>query len=435
MATKMTNEQREARAKLIARKRAALEKRPMAAFGSLRVLPSGQIQARYVHKGKRFTAQTTFDTLTDADAWLAGIKTDIARGTWVSPDHVAEAAEQGQTVDEAFASYMDEGDLKPRTVDLYRYQWDRLISPVLGNREVLDLTTSQVNAWRATLPTAPRQRQQAVDLLRTVVNAAIDESGKALVNPVRSAATGGRGRKVKGAARVSRDPARTFRLTPEQVTMLADAMPPQRRFAVLFAAGTGVRFGEMAALRRSDIEIERDDAGEMTRARIKITRAVSRARGADGRTATIVGTPKTEAGIRTVALPSRLHAELDAHLDAYAANEDPKVPEDRRGLIFPGASGGFLTSSELYGEKPGVRKHGQGRKHPSKGRGWFRARVEAGVPTARWHLLRHTAISEAVDAGASPATLLARFGHTDTKTSEIYQHATDEADAALADRL
>jgi len=426
----LTDQQRQARDRAAERTRAALARRPTSAFGSLRVLPSGRIQARYVGTDeRRYTAPLTFDTLADADAWLSIVRGQIALGAWVSPDD-KPASQLGSrmTLDEVFAAYMEEGDLKPRTRDIYTYQWERLIRADepgvmdLGRRDAASLTAGDVASWRATLPAAARQRQQAADLLRAVLNLAIERT-ELKSNPAATSR-----RKTQGKVTRRRDPKRTFRLTREQIETLADAMPVQHRFAVILSAGTGVRFGELAALRRSDLTIVRDDDGEMTRARLTIERAVSLAKGPDGRRVVVEGTPKTDAGIRTIAIPSRLHDELQAHLKTYAA----PGPD---GLLFPGPSGGHLTSSALYGEKPGVRKHGKGRKHPSKGRGWFRARVEAGVPNARWHLLRHTAISEAVDAGARPADLLARFGHTDMATSAIYQHAAAEADDLLADRL
>lgn len=398
------------------------------AFGTLRQTASGRLQARYVGPDEqRYTAPMTFDNLADADGWLATVRREIMLGTWTSPGvtlsdpPMVEVAEV--TLNQLFASYMDEGDLKPRTRDLYSSQWQRLVAQTLGDQAVTSVTPTMVAQWRASLPPAPRQREQVGDLVRAVLNLAIERQ-LVLSNPAATSR-----RKTRDKRGAQRDPKRTFRLTRDQVATAADAMPEHRRFAVLFAAGTGVRFGEMAALRRSDLVIEVDDAGVMTRARVRIERAVTRARGEDGRMVTIEGMPKTAAGVRTLAVPSRLHSELERHLSAYAA-------PGANGLIFPGISGGHLTSSELYGEKPGVRKNGKGRKaRLSRGRGWFRARVEAGVPNARWHLLRHTAISEAVDAGARPADLLARFGHTDLATSAIYQHSAAEADDNLADRL
>ena len=102
-------------------------------------------------------------------------------------------------------------------------------------------------------------------------------------------------------------------------------------------------------------------------------------------------------------------------------------------MLFPTASGGLLTPTTLYGEKPGEAKHGVRKARPTKGRGLYAAREAAGRADVNWHQFRAFAISEAVDAGASPADLLRRFGHTDLRTSGLYQRAAQTADAALAE--
>ena len=198
---------------------------------------------------RRYTAPLTFDTLTDADEWLAVVRGQIALGTWVSPDaRPANVPQSRMTLDQVFEAYMDEGDLKPRTRDIYTYQWERLIRADepgvidLGNRDAASLTPSDVAEWRASLPPAPRQRQQAVDLLRAVLNLRSNaRSWRATQQPPAAG-------RLRARSCGARDPKRTFRLTREQVETLADAMPPQYRFAVLLSAGTGVRFGELAAL-------------------------------------------------------------------------------------------------------------------------------------------------------------------------------------------
>lgn len=396
-------------------------------FGTIEQLPSGRLRVRFWANDARFSSPHTYDSLIDARAWLDEQRKAVLGGYWTDPRVAAaeekKAAASSVSVNDLFAVYMEEGDLKPRTRDLYLYQWGRMIEGSIGREQVTQVTPLMVAEWQMGLPTAPRQREQARGLLRAVLNLAI-EQGRIVVNPAVTSR-----RKTKDKRALRRDPSRTFRLTREQVTALAEVMPPKHRFAVLFAAGTGLRFGEMAALQRDDLTILRDEQGAIARVRVHVQRAVTRAKNDEGRMVHVVGPPKTEAGYRMVALPSRLHDELERHLRRYA-------DEEASGLVFPGSTGGYMTPSSVYGERPGVRRHGSGRKaRRSKGRGWFRARVEVGVPKARWHVLRHTAISEAVDAGARPADLLARFGHTDIATSEIYQHAAIEADDRLADRL
>lgn len=129
-----------------------------------------------------------------------------------------------------------------------------------------------------------------------------------------------------------------------------------------------------------------------------------------------------------MAIPTGLLGRLKDHLNACAQPADD-------GLLFPSPHGDYLTPSLLTGIRPGIAKHGKGRAHPTKGRGYYLARVVAGRPDANWHQLRAFAISEAVDSGATPADLLRRSGHTDLRTSGLYQRAAADADRALADRL
>ena len=65
------------------------KKRTRRSFGGIRKLPSGRFQAWYVHPEtkKRTPAPDTFQTRTDADAWLSVIRADITTGR-VYPERV-----------------------------------------------------------------------------------------------------------------------------------------------------------------------------------------------------------------------------------------------------------------------------------------------------------------------------------------------------------
>ncbi len=55
-------------------------------WGSVRRLASGRYQARYRLDGQEFVAPGTFRTKRDADAFLAHVRADVERGTWVNPE-------------------------------------------------------------------------------------------------------------------------------------------------------------------------------------------------------------------------------------------------------------------------------------------------------------------------------------------------------------
>ena len=167
-----------------------------------------------------------------------------------------------------------------------------------------------------------------------------------------------------------------------------------------------LRFGELTELRRSDID--------MKNGRIKIRRAVVHV---DGKA--IVGTPKSDAGIRDVAIPPHLMAVVKSHIAEHAAF-------GRDGLLFPATGGGHLAPSSLYGRAPTRTRTGWG---------FYNARAAAGRPDLRFHDLRHTGAVLAAATGATLAELMARLGHSTQGAALRYQHAAADRDLEIARRL
>ncbi len=134
---------------------------------------------------------------------------------------------------------------------------------------------------------------------------------------------------------------------------------------------------------------------------IRIRRAAVRT--ADGYTTT---SPKSDAGIRDVAIPPHIIPLIEAHLAKY-------VDADRDSLIFPDDGGGHLQPSTLY-------------------RHWYKARAAAGRPDLRFHDLRHSDAVLAAATGASLAELMARLGHSTPTAAMRYQHAAKGRDREIA---
>jgi integrase len=58
-----------------------------------------------------------------------------------------------------------------------------------------------------------------------------------------------------------------------------------------------------------------------------------------------------------------------------------------------------------------------------------------GLKGLHFHDLRHAGNTWAAKAGTSTEDLMTRMGHDDMRAALIYQHASSEADQAIADRL
>lgn len=351
-------------------------------FGSVRVRGSGRWQARYLGPdGIQRMAPQTFATEREAERWLTIVESEILKNEWRPP-------EAGEIELDGYATrWVAERKLAPRTREGYEDLLRLHIRPHLGRLMIGAIRPQTVRTWRRRLLESGTPEPQAVKayaLLRAVLNTALREDRLIIENPCR----------IRGYDRYHTPERPTA--TVEQVYLLAEAMPPRFRALVLVAALTGIRWGELAALRRGDVNL---DAGV-----IRVPRKLAALRNR-----LEFGPPKSEAGRRTVALPATAVVELRAHLAEF-------VPADEEAVVFTGQKGALLRSSSFL-----------------QAVDWRGSLVKAGLtPGFHFHDLRHTGNTLAAAAGASTRELMHRMGHSSMRAALIYQHATSERDREIA---
>jgi integrase len=91
------------------------------------------------------------------------------------------------------------------------------------------------------------------------------------------------------------------------------------------------------------------------------------------------------------------------------------VPDSRDALVFTTANGRPIWRGNF-----------------NKLVGWLEAVQAIGVPGLHFHDLRHTGNHFAAATKTSLRDLMARMGHDSPRAALIYQHATSEADQAIA---
>lgn len=353
--------------------------------GAVRQLPSRRWQAKFrTPDGAYVAAPQTFDTKLDANAWLQAQAHAVERGVWKAPEPGCER-QQAQTLGEYAEVWLRQRELKPRTRAEYRRLLDQHVLPGLGESLLERITPTSVRNWYATLnPETPTRRAHAYSLLRSIYTTAVTDD-LVPTNPCRIKAAGS-----------SKKVHETRPATLPELSVIVGAMPDRYRTMVLLAAWCGLRFGELAELRRQDIDTE---AGL-----IRVQRGVTRA---DGQI--VVGDPKSQAGKRTVAVPPHLMETLVEHLGKH-------VQAPRDSLIFPARNGRHMAPSSLYAV-------------------WYPAREAAGRPDLRFHDLRHTGATLAAATGATLKELQARLGHSTVEAAMRYQHAGADRDRAIAEAL
>jgi integrase len=192
-------------------------------------------------------------------------------------------------------------------------------------------------------------------------------------------------------------------LDEEQVRLfLGEAKKSSPHYPLYLAAvTTGMRIGELLGLRWRDVDLALGSASvQQTFYRLSGSKKTG-----DG-PRLLFGTPKTEKGRRTVALPWVLVAELRRVKDAQ---------EERRRLMGPEYQNRDLVFAQLDG-KPLHAKNLTARD--------FRKVLErAGLPRIRFHDLRHSHATLLLAQGVSAKIVQERLGHASPAfTLAVYGH-------------
>lgn len=366
-------------------------------FGRIEKRDSGRYRAAYTGPdGRLYRAPMTFDARDDAVAWLSARRAEIQMEVWAPAAAARAAFRRDVPTLRAYADkWLDNRrtrgrELRPTTRQQYRMILDVYIYPTFGN-EPLDLISADaVNRWYDALaPGKETIRSQAYSLLRTIFTSAASERPHPLIpyNPAH----------IRGAGNTTR----LHKVGPASLAELetiVEELPERYKLMALLAAWCAMRFGELTELRRKDIDLVNN--------RVKITRGVVRAEGKF-----IVGLPKSDAGVRDVAIPPHLVPVVKAHLKNHTGR-------GKEALLFPAAadSNSHMAPSTLY-------------------KVYYPARKAAGRDDLRWHDLRHTGAVLAAQTGATLAELMGRLGHSTPGAAMRYQHAAADRDTEIARRL
>jgi integrase len=336
--------------------------------------------------------------------------------------------------------------LRVRTVDFYRWLLAKHIEPYLGDVPIGKLSTQTIREWRSGLlarGVSATMTAKVYRLLRAVLMTAVEEDkilprnpcrirragsetaperpvltvaqvfelaelvGRRPIGNVRQLAGGGYRLRFQRHGQMQTAP-EVYLSRPDAERALwamtldgrADCNHDRRfRALILLATFASLRWGEVTALRRCDIDL---DAGTV------------RVRAAYAERSTgelVLGPPKSKASRRIVGIPRVIVPDLRHHLAAFA-EPGPGA------LAFPGAKGGPLRRGNF-----------------NRSAAWPQAVAAIGAPGLHFHDLRHTGNTFAAASGARLRDLMARRGHDSERAALIYQHEARGADAAITNAI
>ena len=308
-------------------------------------------------------------------------------------------AVERQTVEQFVARWLTDVvalKTRPRTHQSYREIARLHILPTLGAIQLTKLSPQDVQSLLSR-KLADGLSPRTVTYIRAVLRMALGQALKwGLV--ARNVAT------LVASPRMERSEMQF--LTPEQARTLLDAAQGDRLEALYrVALSLGLRRGEALGLRWQDIDLDRRT--------VHVAVALQPLNGK----LTLVE-PKTATSRRSIPLPAALVTALHAHRARQL--QERLLARDRwqeHGLVFPTSIGTPMHAGNL------VRS--------------FHALLEqAGLPSIRFHDLRHSCASLLAAQGVPARVIMEILGHSDIRvTQNIYTHVFDEGKRQAADAM
>jgi integrase len=345
-----------------------------------RKLPNGRYQGQYRDTANRTRSVGTFVRKGDAvDA--ARRKEGRVRRDGLDPDleriPLAEYAEKW---------IKTKGNVRPRTFINVEGRLRNHIVPRFGDTRLGEIRPSDVRAFVADL---------SATLAPSTVKAIYRTFGQIMTTAMvdgailRSPCVG-----VELPAETSHEEMHFLSL--EQVAALAAAIDERFLVAIYSAAYTGLRAGELWALKVSRVNL--------LRRRLEVVESLSEVRGK-----LVSGPTKTRAR-RTVTLPVFLADMIGEHIGHYPSKDSD---------VFTAAESGPVYHHNFM----------ERQFHPAARR--------AGMPEGlRFHDLRHTCAAILIGQGWGAKQIQERLGHASIRTTlDRYGHLFDGHDAELLDRL
>ena len=362
----------------------------------------GRYEARYI-KGRRADGRPLYGFCYGRTYEEAKDKADKARERIGQTEPAAQKAEHGQRPD--MACFCDRwlsansARLKPSSRAKYRTDIENHIKPFFGDKLPGEILPEEIDGFTRSLLTGKGLSPKTVRSILTLFHSILSYTGKR---------SGGKLPDVEITY------PKSFRkntrvLDEKEETALVQLLAREMdacKFGVYLALRTGMRIGEICALRWCDISFEAA-AISVCHTALRLPRGnacqadpdrPSAAAGDDGgalalsRTELVIGTPKSESSLRLIPL-----------MPDIATLCERFRPEE------PGAF--LLTGTDRCMDPRKLQRHLK------------KYLEECGIPEAHFHTLRHTFATRCVEAGFDVKTLSEILGHSNIGiTMNLYVH-------------
>lgn len=332
----------------------------------------------------------SFKRLQDAQDFQREVKGAVKRGDYIAP-------EKSRTTFAQWAEkYLDQkANLERRTRDKYRESLDNHLLPAFGRLALSDITPDLIQEWVVNMSRTEHQPG------RTYGAETIRGHYALLAAILKRAVTRGLINKSPCLDIELPKVVRTERryLSEVELQKLIDAAPDRYKVLVILGGYLGLRWQELAGLRRSAVSLGIGEAPSL-----RVIATIERSNGHYR----IKEYGKSEAARRTLKMPASVARALASHLATFPDEE----------WVFSSPMGGYLRYDNF------------------RNRVWTPTTEAAGLSPFDLHELRHTAAALLISEGANPMHVKRRMGHEDIRTTyNVYGHLFQDDEDALVDRL
>lgn len=201
----------------------------------------------------------------------------------------------------------------------------------------------------------------------------------------------------------------------EEIDKLKKSLVKNRIKALfLLGLGTGLRQGELLALKWSDIDFDKRE--------LKVQRSIKKVSVINNdysrEMKTLIQVPKTKGSLRTVPIPSSLIPILKEHKQKQTLEKIKAGPSYiDNDFVFTTELGNTIDARNLI-------------------RAYKRALKNANIPYRKFHNLRHTYATKLFEAGVPLKTVSELLGHSNISiTANIYTHVMPKEKITAAEKL